>query len=142
LHSEKLHARRHEENWRFENVNPRLWSPAYFHETGTEMVSVSVFARVRVGARSAMNARVLSAPSSHSAGRVVTICPAFAYLRWAAPGVGAADATVRATARFEAPIGFICTVCPVRALQAVRLGNAVLVAMEAQRPESDMAAML
>ena len=67
---------------------------------------------------------------------------ALAYLTGAAPGVGTADATARRAERLEAPIGFICTDCPARALRAARLGRAVLVAAVAERPESIMATIV
>jgi len=67
---------------------------------------------------------------------------ALAYLTGAAPGVGTADATARRAERFEAPIDFICTDCPARALRAARLGMTVLVAAVAERPESSMAAIV
>ena len=67
---------------------------------------------------------------------------ALAYLTGAAPGVGAADAKARRAERFEAPIDFICTDCPARALRAARLGRTVQVAAGAGRPESIMAAIV
>jgi len=67
---------------------------------------------------------------------------ALAYLTGAAPGVGTADATARRAERLEAPIDFICTACPARALRAARLGRAVLVAAVAERPESIMATIV
>lgn len=65
------------------------------------------------------------------------------YLEMGAPGVGATAAGEKTAARFEAPIGCICTVLPARAFSPERLGRDILLPREAAvRPERDMAAIV